>query len=85
MLSLIGWIANYFHQVSQSISLESASLEKAQRYGNVPQKTVMNLYVQIINLNRAQSSGSNLQLTLQLEAILIHWFELGRKIVHYSK
>lgn len=85
MLSLIGWIANYFHQVSQSISLESASLEKAQRYGNVPQKTVMNLYEQIINLNRAQSSGSNLQLTLQLEAILIHWFELGRKIVHYSK
>jgi len=83
--SLIGWIANYFHQVSQSISLESESLEKTQRYRNVPQKTVMNLYEQIINLNRAQSSGSNLQLTLQLEAILIHWFELGRKIVHYSK
>ena len=84
-LSLIGWIANYFHQVSQSISLESVSLEKMQRYRNVPQKTVTNLYEQIINLNRAQSSGSNLQLSLQLEAILIHWFELGRKIVHYSK
>ncbi len=92
--SLIAWIANYFHQVSQAIcleptslepiSLEPASLEKAQRYKNVPQKIVTNLYQQIINLNRAQSSGSNLQLTLQLEAILIHWFELGRKIVHYS-
>jgi DNA polymerase-3 subunit delta' len=77
---LIPWVASYFHQVSQSILIKHE-----QRYKNVPHKTVFNLYEQLINLNRAQASGSNLQLTLQLEAILIHWFELGRKIVHYSK
>lgn len=79
-LSLIVWIANYFHSVSQSVLLNNEP-----RYKNVPHGTVCNLYEQIIKLNRAQFSGSNLQLALQLEAILIHWFELGRKIVHYSK
>ncbi len=78
--SLIMWLANYFHHVSKLLITNNE-----QRYINVPQKTVSNLYDQLINLNRAQSSGSNLQLSLQLEAILIHWFELGRKIVHYSK
>ena len=72
-------IANFFHKVQLSI------LESNQgRYSEVPKPLAAELYAALIEYNRAQCSGSNLQAKLQLEIILIRWFELGRKIVHNS-
>ena len=71
-------IANYFQNAQLSI-LKS----KQGPYLKVPRSIASELYGKLLELNRAQSAGSNLQTNLQLEAILIHWFEIGRKIVHY--
>lgn len=72
-------IANYFQKTQVSI-LES----KQTIYQKVPKTLVVQLYAQLLEYNRGQCAGSNLQSQLQLEAILIQWFEIGRKIVHYS-
>ncbi len=72
-------IANYFQKVQLSI-LDS----NQQTYSSVPCSMPAQIYQQLLDYNRAQCSGSNLQNNLQLETILIPWFELGRKIVHYS-
>ncbi|MBV1909202.1 MAG: DNA polymerase III subunit [Kangiellaceae bacterium] len=72
-------IANFFQQVQLSI------LESNQgKYAAVPKYLASELYSLLLEFNRAQCVGSNLQTKLQLEIILIRWFELGRKIVHYS-
>lgn len=72
-------IANYFQQVQLSI------LDSNQKtYSSVPSSLPTQIYQQLLEYNRAQCAGSNLQSNLQLETILIPWFELGRKIVHYS-
>ncbi len=72
-------IANYFQKVQLSI-LDS----NQTNYANVPAQLPAKIYQQLLDFNRAQCAGSNLQTNLQLETILIPWFELGRKIVHYS-
>jgi len=72
-------IAKYFQNVQLSV-LEF----KQDNYQKVPIKAASELYSLLVEYNRAQSAGSNLQTNLQLEAILIQWFEIGRKIVHYS-
>jgi DNA polymerase III subunit delta' len=72
-------IANYFQKVQLSILNFNQ-----QTYSKVPAKVPSDIYQQLIAFNRAQCAGSNLQNNLQLETILIPWFELGRKIVHYS-
>lgn len=72
-------IANYFQKVQLSI-LDS----NLQTYSSVPSSLPAKIYQQLLEYNRAQCVGSNLQSNLQLETILIPWFELGRKIVHYS-
>ncbi len=51
----------------------------------IPQRLIYQLYDKLVDYNRAQSEGSNLQAKLQFEAILIQWFEIGRKISHYSR
>ncbi|MGB0495559.1 MAG: hypothetical protein ACPGJI_04315 [Kangiellaceae bacterium] len=79
MINITGWTANYFHHVSKCLVQTTSP-----QYKQVSQIKVSSIYDKLVTLNRAQTSGSNLQLNLQLEAILIHWFELGRKIVHYS-
>ncbi len=72
-------IAKYFQNVQISI------LNSIQGpYEKVPKKVPAELYALLLDYNKAQCAGSNLQSNLQLEAILIQWFELGRKIVHYS-
>jgi len=78
-------IAKYFQNVQLSI-LEFKQQQRStqDKYKNVPKSIASQLYTQLIEYNRAQCAGSNLQTTLQLEAILIQWFEIGRKIVHYS-
>ena len=72
-------IAKYFQNVQLSI-LKS----DRETYAKVPKSLATRLYFELVEYNRAQCAGSNLQNNLQLEAILIQWFELGRKIVHYS-
>lgn len=72
-------IANFFLHVQLCI------LESNQgNYSAVPKTMASDLYASLLEYNRAQCAGSNLQAKLQLEIILIPWFELGRKIVHYS-
>ena len=79
-------IADYYHSVQISL-LNYKNKEHSEdgfNYKDVPLNMPILLYTQLIDYNRAQSMGSNLQANLQLEAILTQWFELGRKIVHYS-
>ena len=75
------WIqlANYFRMV-QLQKLES----QTNQYSKIPNELPSKLYSELLDYNRGQCAGSNLQMKLQLEAILIQWFEIGRKIVHYS-
>jgi DNA polymerase-3 subunit delta' len=72
-------IAKYFQNVQLSILNSNKGI-----YSKVPATLANQLYFELVEYNRAQCAGSNLQSSLQLEAILIQWFELGRKIVHYS-
>lgn len=72
-------VASYFQKVQLSI-LELNN----EMYKSVPNKLPMELYHQLLDFNRGQLAGSNLQSNLQIQAILIQWFEIGRKIVHYS-
>jgi DNA polymerase III subunit delta' len=73
-------LANYFYQVEKDI-LTGGGL---QVYHVLPLKLPFQLYTKVLEVNRAQLAGSNLQLNLQLQAILIQWFEVGRKIAHIS-
>jgi len=72
-------LTNYFKQVQFSLLTTNQTL-----YAKVPKERPIQLYAELLDYNRGQCAGSNLQLKLQLEAILIQWFEIGRKIVHYS-
>lgn len=72
-------IANYFHKAQLSKLTQSDCI-----YTKVPNQLIYELYSQLLSYYQGQTSGSNLQMKLQLEAILIQWFEIGRKIVHYS-
>ncbi|WP_444998557.1 DNA polymerase III subunit [Aliikangiella sp. IMCC44359] len=74
-------IANYFYQAE----VICATSQEKHQYAALPPKILFNLYAKVLEYNRAQHAGSNLQAKLQFEAILIQWFEIGRKIVHYSK
>ena len=71
------WIqmANYFNKTLVSILKSNQGM-----YSKLPKTQVSQLYADLIEYNRAQCSGSNLQVNIQLEAVLIQWFEMGRKI-----
>jgi DNA polymerase-3 subunit delta' len=73
------YIADYF----QRVQLQLLSGTNSQ-YQSLNPRSPSELYQQLIEMNRGQSAGSNLQARLQLEGILSQWFEIGRKIVHYS-
>jgi len=72
-------LAKYFQNVQLSVLEFNQGI-----YQGIPKTIASQLYAQLVEYNRAQCAGSNLQTNLQLEAILIQWFEIGRKIVHYS-
>jgi len=78
---LINRVADYLFQAQKCQMLAADNL----RYQAVPVKLIFQLYDKVLQLKRAQLAGSNLQTRLQIEAILIQWFEIGRKISHYSK
>ena len=71
------WVqmANYFKKTLVSILKSNQGM-----FSKLPKSAVSQLYGELLEYNRAQCSGSNLQVNLQLEAILIRWFEMGRKI-----
>ncbi len=69
-------LADYFYHVSSS----QLTCKNGDMYQKLPQKMVFQLYDKVLDYRRAQYSGSNLQPKLQIEAILIQWFEIGRKI-----
>ncbi len=73
------YVADYFQRVQLQLLSGSNS-----HYLKLNPRSPSELYQQLIEMNRAQSAGSNLQARLQLEGILSQWFEIGRKIVHYS-
>lgn len=70
------YLAEYFNYVQISILTQQG----LPLYQKLPTKLAFQLYHKLIEYNRAQIVGSNLQETLQLQAILIQWFEVGRKI-----
>ena len=72
-------LADYFRNVQLECLLGTN-----QTYQQVPSSSACDIYQNLVEMNRAQSAGSNLQTKLQLEGILTQWFEIGRKIVHYS-
>jgi len=74
-------LANYYYQVERSILIGSG----ISQYQQLPKKLPFQLYGKVIEFNRAQFAGSNLQPNLQIQAILIQWFEIGRKISNLSK
>lgn len=78
--SLIDQMANYFHIVEKNRLLAQGN----DIYQQVPDKLIFQLYAKLLDLKRAQQAGSNLQIRLQIEVILIQWFEFGKKIGHYS-
>ena len=70
------WLADYFHQVQ----LACLSGPPGDDYAGVPRAFPSRIYARITAYLRGQSAGSNLQPQLQMQAVLIPWFELGRKI-----
>lgn len=74
-------LTHYFYQVKISL-LNGSGLKE---YQELPEKLVFKLYDELLQFNRAQLAGSNLQPDLQLREILIKWFETGRKIHYFSK
>jgi len=88
-------MANYFQKIQLTLlnlrqtqdsgdSVANRVANDQLRYSAIPISLPSQLYSQLLEYNRAQCAGSNLQISLQLEAILIQWFEMGRKIVHNS-
>lgn len=73
-------LASYFHQVQISIFNHSG----IEQYRQVPAKLPFQLYSMILDYKRARFAGSNLQPNLQLQSVLIQWYEIGRKINYYS-
>lgn len=74
-------LISYFYLVQNCI-LQGNGLAQ---YQQIPAKLVFKLYDELLQFNRAQIAGSNLQPQLQLREILIKWFEVGRKILYFSK
>lgn len=73
-------MASYFYQLKLNLLTQADS----NRYQKVPPRLPFQLYDKLLEFNRCQHAGSNLQPKLQLEAILIQWFEIGKKISQYS-
>ncbi len=83
------YLTNYL----KDVQLALLSIDKTQDltqdealsiYAKLPKTSLFELYDQLVDYHRGQCGGSNLQFQLQIEAILTQWFEIGRKIVHYS-
>lgn len=74
-------LATYFYRVEQA-RLTGAGLAE---YSQLSPRLAFDLYQKTIDYNKAKFSGSNLQSKLQLQSILIQWFESGRKMLYYSK
>ncbi|WP_196138111.1 DNA polymerase III subunit delta' [Aliikangiella sp. G2MR2-5] len=75
------WLASYFYQ----INFGTASAGKpVEQYKHLDMKHTFKLYDKVLAYQKARFSGSNLQSKLQFQAILIQWFEIGRKIIHIS-
>ena len=79
-ISLASLLCDYFHHISKQMMSSPQG-----QYQQAKQKLVFLLYSKVAEYNRAQHSGSNLQPKLQIEAILIQWFEFGRKINRNSR
>ncbi|MCW8998149.1 MAG: hypothetical protein OQK04_05495, partial [Kangiellaceae bacterium] len=79
--SLIALFAEYFHFIQCSKKL----VRESTQYARVADQLVFDIYDKVISYQRAQFGGSNLQPKLQLQAILIQWFEFGRKLNHISR
>ncbi len=71
--------ASYIHKVQLAI----LTGEGIKQYQLLPVKLPSLIYAKIADYHRGQFAGSNLQPNLQLQAILILWFEEGRKITNY--
>ncbi|MGX5174039.1 hypothetical protein ACUR5C_08465 [Aliikangiella sp. IMCC44653] len=78
-LQCVNFLSHYFFNVQKSKLLENHPL-----YRQIADKSVQNLFDKCTDYRRAQFSGSNLQPKLQLQAILIPWFEIGKKLSHNS-
>jgi DNA polymerase-3 subunit delta' len=78
--TVLSLLSNYYYQVEKAILMGTG----LPQYQALPTKLPFQLYAKVLELNRAQIAGSNLQPNLQLQAILIQWFEIGRKIAHLS-
>jgi len=73
-------LTGYFYQVEKA-RLENSGLSQYQK---LPIQLPFELFEKLLEFNRAQLAGSNLQAPLQLQSILIQWYEAGRKIRYYS-
>ena len=73
---LAAGLASYYYHVQLAI-INRTGLEE---YTQLPTKLTFFLYQKLLELNHAQLSGSNLQEKLQLQEVLIQWFEAGSKI-----
>ncbi|TQV77431.1 hypothetical protein FLL45_05665 [Aliikangiella marina] len=78
--SIIDEVTNYFYHVEKCQALKLHQ----DRYQRIPHRLIFQIYAKLLELKRAQQAGSNLQTRLQIEVILIQWFEFGKKLVHYS-
>jgi DNA polymerase-3 subunit delta' len=83
----LGWqqqfqlLSSYFYRVQQAC-LKGEGLSQ---YQSLPSRLPFQLYSALLEFNRAQLAGSNLQPQIQFQEILIKWFEAGRKIAYLSK
>lgn len=73
-------LSNYFLALIKS-EMQNQTAEFSAVGGK---KIAFQLYDKIIAYQRAQFAGSNLQSKLQIQAILIQWYEYGRKISRIS-
>ncbi|WP_367023530.1 DNA polymerase III subunit [Aliikangiella maris] len=77
---IVELIAEYLHQISKH---KVSALHT--KYDAIPDKSLHQIYAKVLEFNRALLFSSNLQFQIQIEAILLLWFELGRKIKGQSK
>jgi DNA polymerase III subunit delta' len=77
---IILWMTDYLLEVEKAILSRSGN----QHYMQLNPKLPIQLYHKLTDYLRAQSAGSNLQPKLQLQSILIQWYEAGRKIIQLS-
>lgn len=71
-------LAGYFCQLQKKLA--TSTLHQPAIYALLPASQVFQFYLKLVDYNQALQSGGNLSGDLQILAILVEWYELGRML-----